>query len=202
MCREHEKRLRIIHADVLRTELPYFDVCVANVPYNVQLAEAVTDIPHSWSDLKWNRVQASCASSTVSKCCAYVSGGICSSAERSVRMHRSWSNSLDMCCRPGDELYCRLSVNTQLLARVQQVMKVGKNNFRPPPKVESRVVRIQPRNPPPPVDFSVWLTRKFSSASLLICTGMGWDDQDMFQSKEQNVAQHIHDKGCHVLASS
>jgi len=35
-------------------------------------------------------------------------------------------------------------------------MKVGKNNFRPPPKVESRVVRIELRNPPPPVNFTEW----------------------------------------------
>jgi 18S rRNA (adenine1779-N6/adenine1780-N6)-dimethyltransferase len=33
---------------------------------------------------------------------------------------------------------------------------VGKNNFRPPPKVESRVVRIEPKNPPPPVNFVEW----------------------------------------------
>jgi hypothetical protein len=29
-----------------------------------------------------------------------------------------------MCAGPGDDLYCRLSVNTQLLARVEQLMKV------------------------------------------------------------------------------
>ena len=40
--------------------------------------------------------------------------------------------------QPGDKLYCRLSVNTQLLARVDHLMKVGKNNFKPPPNVESR----------------------------------------------------------------
>merc|ERR1712154_701281 len=44
---------------------------------------------------------------------------------------------------PGEKLYCRLSINTQLLARVDHLMKVGKNNFRPPPKVESSVVRIE-----------------------------------------------------------
>jgi 18S rRNA (adenine1779-N6/adenine1780-N6)-dimethyltransferase len=38
---------------------------------------------------------------------------------------------------------------------VDQLLKVGRNNFRPPPKVESRVVRIEPRNPPPPVNFTV-----------------------------------------------
>jgi 18S rRNA (adenine1779-N6/adenine1780-N6)-dimethyltransferase len=53
-------------------------------------------------------------------------------------------------------LYSRLSVNTQLLAKVDQLMKVGRNNFRPPPKVESRVVRIELRNPPPPVNFTEW----------------------------------------------
>lgn len=61
-----------------------------------------------------------------------------------------------MYTRPGDELYCRLSVNTQLLAKVDQLLKVGRNNFRPPPKVESRVVRIEPKNPPPPVNFTEW----------------------------------------------
>lgn len=41
------------------------------------------------------------------------------------------------------------------------VQQVGKNNFRPPPKVESSVVRIEPRNPPPPINFVEWdgLTR-------------------------------------------
>lgn len=38
---------------------------------------------------------------------------------------------------------------------------MGKNNFRPPPKVESSVVRIEPRNPPPPIPYTEWdgLTR-------------------------------------------
>lgn len=63
--------------------------------------------------------------------------------------------ALRLVAQPGDELYCRLSVNTQLLAKVTHVMKVGKNNFRPPPKVESSVVRIEPLNPPPPINFQV-----------------------------------------------
>jgi len=47
-------------------------------------------------------------------------------------------------------------VNCQLLAKVTQLLKVGRNNFRPPPKVDSRVVRIEVRNPPPPVNFVEW----------------------------------------------
>ena len=39
---------------------------------------------------------------------------------------------------------------------MQHLLKVGKNNFRPPPKVDSSVVRIEPRNPPPPVNFLEW----------------------------------------------
>ena len=31
--------------------------------------------------------------------------------------------------------------------------QVGRNNFRPPPKVDSSVVRIEPRWPPPPINF-------------------------------------------------
>jgi len=58
--------------------------------------------------------------------------------------------------KPGDKLYCRLSVNTQLLARVDILMKVGKNNFRPPPKVESSVIRLEPINPAPNVNFKEW----------------------------------------------
>jgi len=64
--------------------------------------------------------------------------------------------ALRLSARPGEALYCRLSVNTQLLAKVDQLLKVGRNNFRPPPKVESRVVRIELKNPPPPVNFVEW----------------------------------------------
>ncbi|RXN34575.1 putative dimethyladenosine transferase [Labeo rohita] len=64
--------------------------------------------------------------------------------------------AMRLVAKPGDKLYCRLSINTQLLARVDHLMKVGKNNFRPPPKVESSVVRIEPKNPPPPINFQEW----------------------------------------------
>ncbi|KAI9332901.1 putative rRNA (adenine-N6,N6-)-dimethyltransferase [Zopfochytrium polystomum] len=64
--------------------------------------------------------------------------------------------ALRLVAKPGDPMYCRLSANVQLLAKVDHVMKVGKNNFRPPPQVESSVVRIEPRQPPPPIDFNEW----------------------------------------------
>ncbi|KAK3325803.1 S-adenosyl-L-methionine-dependent methyltransferase [Apodospora peruviana] len=46
--------------------------------------------------------------------------------------------------QPGDALYSRLSVNVNFWATCRHIMKVGKQNFKPPPKVESDVVRIEP----------------------------------------------------------
>jgi len=42
------------------------------------------------------------------------------------------------------------------LARVDHLIKVSKNSFKPPPKVESSVVRIEPKYPPPPINFIEW----------------------------------------------
>ena len=64
--------------------------------------------------------------------------------------------ALRLVAKPGEKHYCRLSVNTQILARVDHIMKIGKNNFKPPPKVDSSVVRIEPINPPPKIDYQQW----------------------------------------------
>ena len=61
--------------------------------------------------------------------------------------------------KPGSKVYCRLSVNVQLLAKVEHLMKVKRSEFRPPPKVDSSVIRIEPRNPPPPIDYNVNLLK-------------------------------------------
>jgi len=61
--------------------------------------------------------------------------------------------ALRLVARPGTELWSRLSANVQLYAKVDYVMHVGKNNFRPAPQVESSVVRLVPLDPPPPVRF-------------------------------------------------
>lgn len=121
----HERNLKVIQGDVIKTALPFFDVCVANVPYQISSALVFKLLSH--------RPMFRCA----------------------VMMFQE-EFALRLTARPGEALYCRLSVNCQLLAKVDQLMKVGKNNFRPPPKVESRVVRIELRNPPPPVNFTEW----------------------------------------------
>ncbi|KAH0627966.1 hypothetical protein JD844_008582 [Phrynosoma platyrhinos] len=110
-------KLEIKIGDVLKSDLPFFDACVANLPYKLLL----------------HRPFFRCAV---------------------LMFQREFA--LRLVAKPGSPLYCRLSVNTQLLARVDHLMKVGKNNFKPPPKVESSVVRIEPKNPPPPINFQEW----------------------------------------------
>jgi len=53
--------------------------------------------------------------------------------------------ALRMAARPGDKLYCRLSVNVQS-GPGEAHHEISKNSFRPPPQVESSVVRVEPRN--------------------------------------------------------
>ena len=52
--------------------------------------------------------------------------------------------------------------------------QVGKNNFRPPPKVESSVVRVEPRNPPPPINFTVSLNIVWVFDCALLCLPDIW----------------------------
>ena len=58
--------------------------------------------------------------------------------------------------KPGDRLYSRLSVNAQMWAKIDHIMKVGKNNFKPPPAVESSVVRLVPKYPRPQISYDEW----------------------------------------------
>lgn len=120
-----QNKLEVIIRDVLKTDLPFFDVCVANLPY--QISSPIT------FKLLLHRPFFRCAV---------------------LMFQREFAERL--VAKPGEKMYCRLSVNTQLLARVDHLIKVSKNNFRPPPKVESSVVRIEPRNPPPPINFVEW----------------------------------------------
>jgi 18S rRNA (adenine1779-N6/adenine1780-N6)-dimethyltransferase len=64
--------------------------------------------------------------------------------------------ALRIVAKPGDPLYCRLSANSQLLAKCSHVMKIARTNFRPPPKVDSSVIKLEPYSPPPPVNFVEW----------------------------------------------
>lgn len=117
--------IQVINGDVLKCDLPYFDICVANIPYQISSPLTFKLLSH--------RPAFRCAV---------------------IMFQREFA--MRLVANPGDNLYCRLSVNTQLLARVHHLLKVGRNNFRPPPKVDSSVVRIEPRKPLPSVSFKEW----------------------------------------------
>jgi len=122
---EHAHKLQIIHGDFLKVELPYFDVCVANVPYQISSPLTFKLLAH--------RPLFRCAV---------------------LMFQREFA--MRLVAKSGSDLFCRLSLNTQLLSKVDHLIKVSKNSFRPPPKVESSVVRIEPKSPPPPINFLEW----------------------------------------------
>ncbi|KAJ6669900.1 hypothetical protein lerEdw1_000449 [Lerista edwardsae] len=108
-------KLEVKIGDVLKSDLPFFDACVANLPYQISSPFVFKLLLH--------RPFFRCAV---------------------LMFQREFA--LRLVAKPGSPLYCRLSVNTQLLARVDHLMKV----------IESSVVRIEPRNPPPPINFQEW----------------------------------------------
>ncbi|TPX67072.1 hypothetical protein SpCBS45565_g04040 [Spizellomyces sp. 'palustris'] len=120
-----QRKLDIILGDFLKVDLPYFDVCISNTPYQISSPLVFKLLQHR---PLWR--------------CAV------------LMFQREFA--LRLTAKAGESLYCRLSANVQLLAKVDHVMKVGRNNFRPPPQVESSVVRMEPRQPPPPVNFDEW----------------------------------------------
>jgi 18S rRNA (adenine1779-N6/adenine1780-N6)-dimethyltransferase len=61
--------------------------------------------------------------------------------------------AMRLVARPGTALWSRLSANVQLYAKVDNIINVSRNDFRPPPQVESSVIRLVPIDPPPPIKF-------------------------------------------------
>nr|CAD1840124.1 unnamed protein product [Ananas comosus var. bracteatus] len=90
----------VIQGDVLKCDLPYFDICVANIPYQISSPLTFKLLSHR----------------PVFRCAV-------------IMFQREFA--MRLVANPGDNLYCRLSVNVQLLARVSHLLKVGRNNFRP-----------------------------------------------------------------------
>ncbi len=96
--------LQVIQGDVMKSELPYFDICVANIPYQIS------------SPLTFKLLTLS-------------------SHFRAAIIMFQHEFAMRLVAQRDDKLYSRLAVNTQLLAKVSHLLKVGRNNFRPPPQV-------------------------------------------------------------------
>ncbi|KAG1842566.1 rRNA adenine dimethylase [Suillus tomentosus] len=117
-----QRKLDIIIGDFVKTDLPYFDVCISNTPYQISSPLVFRLLSHR----PIFRVAI-------------------------LMFQREFA--MRLVAQPGTELWSRLSANVQLYSKVDLVMHVGKNNFRPAPLVESSVVRLVPLNPPPPIKF-------------------------------------------------
>lgn len=119
------KRLKVMLGDVIKTELPRFDVCISNTPYQISspLVFKLLSLPNP---------------------------------PRSCILMFQREFAMRLFAKPGEKLYSRLSVNVQMWAKVSHIMKVGRNNFNPPPLVESNVVRIEPKNPRPQISYEEW----------------------------------------------
>lgn len=120
-----QKRLEVLLGDVVKTDLPYFDVCISNTPYQIS------------SPLTFKLLALS-------------------PAPRTCILTFQLEFAQRLFAKPGSALYSRLSVNTQMWATVTHIMKIGRNNFRPPPAVESSVVRLVPKRPRPDVSWDEW----------------------------------------------
>ncbi|KAJ7147280.1 S-adenosyl-L-methionine-dependent methyltransferase [Mycena filopes] len=110
-----QRNLEIIIGDFVKAELPYFDVCISETPYQIPS-------PLIFRLLSRRPLPRVCI----------------------LMFQREFT--LRLVARPGT----RLSANVQLYATVNLLTNVNKNDFRPPPLVESSVV---PKDPPPPVKF-------------------------------------------------
>lgn len=119
------RRLDVVLGDVIKTELPYFDVCISNTPYQIS------------SPLTFKLL----ATAPSPRVCI-------------LMFQREFA--LRLFAKAGDKLYSRLSVNAQMWAKIDHIMKVGKNNFKPPPAVESSVIRMVPKNPRPNISYEEW----------------------------------------------
>ncbi|KAL2039694.1 hypothetical protein N7G274_007553 [Stereocaulon virgatum] len=119
------KRLEVLLGDVVKTELPYFDVCISNTPYQIS------------SPLTFKLLTLS-------------------PSPRTCILTFQLEFAQRLFARPGSALYSRLSVNAQMWATVTHIMKIGRTNSRPPPAVESSVVRLVPKKPRPQISWEEW----------------------------------------------
>ncbi len=85
--------LQIIQGDVMKQSLPYFDICVANIPYQISSPLTFKLLSHR-------------------------------PGFRAAVIMFQHEFAMRLVAKPGDSLYCRLAVNTQLLARVSHLLKV------------------------------------------------------------------------------
>ncbi|RZR88916.1 hypothetical protein BHM03_00016598 [Ensete ventricosum] len=124
-----DDRLTVITGDALKTAFPDFDICVANIPYGIS-SPLIAKLLFSTSR---------------------------PSSFRSAVLLLQKEFARRLVAVPGDSEFNRLAANVRLMATVELLMDVSKKDFVPCPKVDSTLVRLQPRTDVPEVDLDEWL---------------------------------------------
>jgi predicted RNA methylase len=79
-AKPEQKRLEVLLGDVIKTELPHFDVCISNTPYQVRLRLQVGEFGlMQVADLQSSRLQTPCLTQPSSNLNPHVSARICTS---------------------------------------------------------------------------------------------------------------------------
>ena len=119
----------MIAGDALKIDFPEFDLCVANIPYGI-------------------------SSPLVAKLLIDEGGNPRRFRSATILLQKEFAKR--MVAKPGDSERNRFSVNVGLMASVNLLMDVSKKDFLPPPKVDSSLVKIQPKINLPEVDLKEW----------------------------------------------
>ncbi|KAF8064204.1 adenine-N6,N6--dimethyltransferase [Lyophyllum atratum] len=117
-----QHKLEVMIGDFIKVDMPYFEVCISNTPYQISSPLVFRLLSHR----PLFRVAI-------------------------LMFQREFA--LRLIAKPGTTLWSRLSANVQLYAKVDNIINVSRNDFRPPPQVESSVIRLVPIDPPPPIKF-------------------------------------------------
>jgi len=84
-----------------------------------------------------------------------------------------------MAAQPGSKVYGGLSVGVQVFSEVERLFAVKAGSFRPPPKVDSAVVRLTPRASPHVLPenraaFRKFVTKLFTRRRKQLIGSLGW----------------------------
>eukprot|EP00834_Sanchytrium_tribonematis_P003092 NODE_110_length_18645_cov_0.794403.p11 type:complete len:308 gc:universal NODE_110_length_18645_cov_0.794403:1384-2307(+) len=118
-------KLNITVGDFTKVDLPPFDLCISNTPYQISSVIVFKLLQHR-------------------------------PLFRAAILMFQREFAMRLVAKPGDPLYGRLSVNAQFYAKIRHIIKVSRNSFRPPPKVDSSVIRMEPIYPPPAIPYEEW----------------------------------------------
>ncbi|EAN31827.1 ribosomal RNA small subunit methyltransferase A [Theileria parva strain Muguga] len=128
--------LEVIEADALRTTFPKFDICMANLPFQISSPFIFKLLSHR-------------------PLFRYLFHYYYFALESAILVFQK-EFAERLLASTNDDKYGRLAINTRLFCTVTRICKVSAGSFNPPPKVESMVVKIVPREQPLVVDFGEW----------------------------------------------